>query len=171
MGSRRKLLLPLLGAALVLAVLPLAGPTYAVQTITVDTTTDGAADCAPGHAAGTCTLRGAIAVANAEAGGGDTIQFAPTLSGTITLTTGELAINKNMTITGPGALTLAVSGNNASRVFNIGTTFTSTVGISGLTITNGRAPSPSSTIPGTGGAIQVLSPSTLTLSNATVTTS
>ena len=155
MGNPRKLLPPLLGAALVLATLPLAGPTLAVQTITVDTTTDGAADCAPGDVAGTCTLRGAIAVANAEAGGGDTIQFAPTLSGTITLSAGELAINKNMTITGPGAVTLAVSGNNASRVFNIGTTFVSTVGISGPTLTNGRALSPGSTTPGTGGAIQV----------------
>src|SRR5206468_5651882 len=94
--------------------------------------------------------------------------FAPTLSGAITLTS-ELALNRGMTITGPGAATLAVSGNNASRVFNIGNTFVSTVSISGLTLTSGRAIPPAGTVPGTGGAIQVGAASVLTLSNATVT--
>ena len=36
---------------------------------------------------------------------------------TITLTTGELVIDKSLTIDGPGASQLTVSGNNASRVF------------------------------------------------------
>src|SRR6516225_5855181 len=54
------------------------------------------------------------------AGSGDTIVFAPTLDGqTITLTSGELAFSKSLDIEGPGASLLAVSGNNASRVFDI----------------------------------------------------
>jgi len=59
-----------------------------------------------------------------------------TNSGTLVLTSGELAINKDLTITGPGATNLAISGNN-SRVFNIGEGYT--VEISGLTIRDGRA--------------------------------
>jgi hypothetical protein len=56
--------------------------------------------------------------------------------GTITLTSGELVVDKNVSIRGPGAANLAVSGNNASGVFHImpGTNVT----ISGLKITNGR---------------------------------
>jgi hypothetical protein len=56
--------------------------------------------------------------------------------GTITLTSGELVVDRNVTIRGPGATTLAVSGNNASRVFHIQPG--KTVTISGLKITNGN---------------------------------
>jgi hypothetical protein len=77
------------------------------------------------------SLRGEIAAANAA----DTIIFQPGLSGTITLTGGELLLNKNLTITGPGASSLTVSGNNASRVFDISNS--ATVTIAGLTIANG----------------------------------
>lgn len=59
-----------------------------------------------------------------------------TNSGTLVLTSGELAINKDLTITGPGADLLAISGNHSSRVFNIGES--NTVAISGLAIRNGR---------------------------------
>src|SRR5437762_3030951 len=46
------------------------------------------------------SLRAEIAAAKSK----DTIVFAPRLDGqTITLTSGELLINKNLTITGPGA--------------------------------------------------------------------
>ncbi len=55
------------------------------------------------------------AIANATAG--DTIDFSVT--GTITLTSGQLMIDKDMIIDGPGSANLTVSGNNASRVFNI----------------------------------------------------
>lgn len=57
---------------------------------------------------------------------------------TITLTGGEIPINKNLTISGPGANLLTLSGNNANRIFNI-TTSGQNVAISGLTISNGRA--------------------------------
>jgi hypothetical protein len=70
---------------------------------------------------------------------GATITFNMTpgnVTSPITLTSGQLLIDKNLTINGPGASSLAVSGNNARRVFNIDS---GTVTISGLTITQGLA--------------------------------
>ncbi|MBV8206332.1 MAG: hypothetical protein JO041_06030 [Acidobacteria bacterium] len=77
------------------------------------------------------TLRYAIA----NAAGGDTITFNLALPATITLAGSALPINTNLTINGPGASQLAISGNNASPVFTVsgGTT----VVISGLTVENG----------------------------------
>jgi hypothetical protein len=66
---------------------------------------------------------------------GGTVDFQSGLTGSITLTTGELAINKDLTIEGPGADVITVSGNHASRVFNIANF---TVAISGLTIADGK---------------------------------
>jgi parallel beta-helix repeat protein len=88
---------------------------------------------------GAGSLRQAILDANAAAGA-DTIQFQSTLAGTITLTSGQLAITDSVTITGLGASTLTVSGNNSSRIFylyNGATTIEAT--ISGLTLTQGNA--------------------------------
>jgi hypothetical protein len=81
--------------------------------------------------AGAGSLRQAII--DTPAGG--TVDFQPGLSGIITLTTGELAIGKDLTIAGPGADVITVSGNHASRVFDIGATVT--VDISRLTIADG----------------------------------
>src|ERR1700746_1323834 len=58
------------------------------------------------------SLRDALAAAN----DGDTID-ATGISGTILLTSGELQINHNVTINGPGAGNLAVNGNGTFRVF------------------------------------------------------
>src|SRR5262249_11227443 len=83
------------------------------------------------------SLRAAIADANATPGAG-LIRFAPAArGGTITLTSGELSITDNLTIDGPGAGRLAVSGNDASRVFRIDTGVA--VSIDGLTVTRGHA--------------------------------
>ena len=68
---------------------------------------------------------------------GAAIEFAPGVSGLITLSSGELTVNKDCTILGPGANVVSVSGNNASRVLHI--TPGRTVTISGLTIQNGNA--------------------------------
>jgi predicted outer membrane repeat protein len=82
---------------------------------------------------GTGSLRAEIAAARS----GDTIVFAASLNGqTITLNSGELLINKNVTIDGPGAGNLTISGNNASRVFEVAKTLRN-VTLSGLTISDG----------------------------------
>jgi hypothetical protein len=78
------------------------------------------------------SLRQALVVAN----DGDTID-ATGISGVITLTTGELLVNKSVIINGPGADSLAVDGNAASVVFQV--TATGAVTISDLTIRNGQA--------------------------------
>jgi len=62
------------------------------------------------------------------------IAFAPGLHGTITLES-ELPINHSVTIDGPGANVLSVSGNDSGRVFEVEA---GQVAISGLTITDGR---------------------------------
>jgi HYR domain len=76
---------------------------------------------------------GSLRQAIIDAGSGDTIDFSVT--GTITLTTGELPINKDLSIAGPGISNLIVSGNHASRVFEINSG--KAVMISGLTISDG----------------------------------
>lgn len=79
--------------------------------------------------AGAGSLRQAIA----SAAPGDTINFAVT--GTIALTSGQLLIDKNLTIQGPGADSLTISGNHASRVFQNGAGMTA---LDGLTIADGK---------------------------------
>src|SRR5262245_57107027 len=81
---------------------------------------------------GVGSLRRAISDAN----NGDTIGFAPSLSGqTITLTGGDLVINSSLTSEGPGPNQLAISGNGKRRVFSILRGLTVT--IAGLTIMDG----------------------------------
>jgi hypothetical protein len=90
---------------------------------------------------GTGSLRAAIAAANASPGA-DTITFAPRLEGTLTLTSGGLLVTDSLTIDGPGVGHLTVSGNNASRVFELNPGASTThlsVTINGLTISNGSA--------------------------------
>jgi len=93
-------------------------------TITVTNTADNGAG----------TLRAALASAT----NGDTINFS--ITGAITLTSGELLVNKSVTILGPGPASLAVNGNfpnTTNRVFYI--TNAVTAAIFNLTITNGHA--------------------------------
>jgi len=87
-------------------------------TITVTNTDDGGAG----------SLRQAIAGAH----NGDTIRFEVT--GTITLSTGELLVDKSVNISGPGSDNLTVAGG-FGRVFHVSNGVTAT--IAGLTITNG----------------------------------
>ncbi len=86
------------------------------------------ADSGPG------SLRAAITAANAHAGP-DVIDFAHGLHGTIGLTSGQLSITDDLSIAGPSANNLTVSGSSASRVFDIGAG--ATVTIADLTIANG----------------------------------
>src|SRR5262249_19599296 len=93
------------------------------------------------------SLRQVIGAANA----GATITFSSGLTGTITLSS-ELAINKNLTINGPGQSAITISGNGTTRVLNVGAG--STVTIRDLTIAEGY-------VLGDGGGI--LNAGTLTL--------
>ncbi len=97
----------------------------AAAPITVQNTNDSGAG----------SLREALANANP----GDTIDLTG-LSGTITLTSGELVIEDAVTISGPGPSVLAIDGNHASRVFQMNSDLSGgTVTISGITITGGDA--------------------------------
>ncbi len=100
------------------------------------------------------SLRQALAIAN----DGDTID-ATGISGAISLISGELRVNKSVTINGAGADVLAVDGNAAGRVFFI--TLGETVTISGFTIRNGHAGNP-------GGGIDNEDGSTVTITNFTI---
>jgi CSLREA domain-containing protein len=116
-----------------------------------------------------CTLREAIISANTDttsgaavgecvAGSGtDTINFSTAITGTITLTGTELTISSDVSINGPGAHKLVVSGNNASRVFQI---TSGTVTINGLTISHGT-----NSINGGGG---IFNDGMLTVNNCTI---
>ena len=73
----------------------------ATQTLAATVTVTNRNDIGPG------SLRQALHDAN----DGDTINFAVT--GTIILTSGGLPINKNITISGPGAAQLSINGNQA----------------------------------------------------------
>jgi CSLREA domain-containing protein len=122
-----------------------------------------------------CTLREAIIAANANADA-NTITFASNVTGVITLRLGELAISHDLTILGPGAMALAISGNTNNRVFNVSA---GSVLISGLAITNGRvvgaAGVTGSTPGGAGGAGGsalgggIYSQTSLTVSNCWIT--
>jgi hypothetical protein len=78
---------------------------------------------------------------------------------TISLTSGELIVNKNVTITGPGQASLTIDGNLNSGVFVVDAN--TVVEISGLTVANGKS--------NIGGGI--LNLGRLTLSNLIVTKS
>lgn len=102
--------------------------------------------------------QGSLRQALVDAQNGDTID-ATAISGIVTLITGELLVDKSVTINGAGADVLAVDGNAMSRVFQIDSS--KTVTISGLTIRNGKA--------GMGGGILVGDGVTLTVTNSTLT--
>lgn len=96
------------------------------STLTVDTLIDeDDGSCIDGD----CSLRDAVATA----ANGDTITFS--VNGTLTLTLGEIVINKDLTISGPGISRLTVDANQASRHFNISSS--KVVMLSGMTLTNG----------------------------------
>ncbi|MBW4469871.1 MAG: putative Ig domain-containing protein [Stenomitos rutilans HA7619-LM2] len=87
---------------------------------------------------GTGSLRDAIARAQS----GDTIQFSSRLANqTIRLTSGQLSIpnNKDLIIDGASATGLTISGNNASRIFYVNSTYVSqtSLTVKNLTLTNG----------------------------------
>lgn len=90
--------------------------------------------------AGTTSLRQAIAQANLSAD--NLVQFDSSLSGsTITLKQGALYISESMSIEGPGADKLAISGNDVFGILYAGTQAVSPLSLtlSGLTLTHGKS--------------------------------
>jgi hypothetical protein len=108
------------------------------------------ADSGPG------SLRATIAAATS----GDTIDFASSINN-ITLTSAELDIPINLTIEGPGAGALTISGGYANRVFEISNN--ATVTIEELTVADGAV------VSANGGGILIDSGATLALKQAIVT--
>src|SRR5690606_34934154 len=90
---------------------PTASPTPLPGSLMVQTPGDG--PVAPCSGLICATLRDAIATAN-DTPGPNNIAFAPGAAGDIILTEGELVIDGDLTISGPGAAALHVSGNQAS---------------------------------------------------------
>lgn len=114
-------------------------------TLTVNSNGDSGSGCPA-----SCSLRGAIN----SAASGDTIVFASSVTGVITFGS-TITINKNLTINGPGASILAISGGGTTSLFTISS---ATVTITGLTLRNAVASASNSH----GGAI--FNGGTLTLS-------
>jgi hypothetical protein len=121
-------------AAVLIAVATWLGAIAQAATLTVTNTEDSG----PG------SLRAALAAAN----DGDTID-ATGISGTIILTNGQLLVSNSVTIAGPGANQLTISGNDAQRVLfiNPGAPGAASppsepfpiVSISGVTLAHGNA--------------------------------
>lgn len=111
-----------LPGGLLLATGLLLAPTVMAATYQVSTNTDSGAG----------SLRDAIAQANASVGVADTITFAANVTGTITLTSGNLQVTDPLAIQGPGAAVLTVSGAgiavNAVSMGGSATTMTSSRG-------------------------------------------
>jgi hypothetical protein len=123
---------------------------------------------------GAGSLRGTVAAA----GAGDTIVFNiptsdpgySTSTGVfaIILTSGEIVVDKDLTIAGPSAANITISGNHASRIFNI---TAGIVAISDVWLIDGKAQGADGILPreagmpGIGGA--VLNQGTLTISRCT----
>ena len=128
--------------------------TAPAATITVNSAADAGGTC-PGT---NCTLR----QATKRRRGSDTIAFSPPSKSAVSLTSGELLVNKNLTIIGPGADLLSVqrdaSASTNFLIFEVAAS--SNVTISGLTIANGSAADAYS-----GG---ILNDGTLTLTNCTI---
>src|SRR6185295_5557809 len=82
---------------------------------------------------------GSLRQAVADACTTDTITFNIAGAGphTIGLTTGQLTLDKNLTIAGPTATSVRISGTNASRIFTVNSG--KTVSVSNLTLMNGSA--------------------------------
>ncbi|MBX3267890.1 MAG: CSLREA domain-containing protein [Acidobacteria bacterium] len=125
------------------------------------------ADTNDGTCDADCSLREAIAAANA-ASGDDIIEFSSLFDSqqTITLSGTELVLEANgsITISGPGAGLLTISGNNASRILVTGPNVVAT--IDGITFTAGNGVGALNN--GRGGAIYNAG-GTLTITNSVIT--
>lgn len=126
-----------LASSVLMLTLALSAPAYCQTGATV---VDSLADVDDGNfSSGNLTLREAVGLANTT--DADVITFDPGLAGsTITLTGGELQISSSMTIQGPGASALTISGGGTTRVFAEVGNGQRIINISDLTLADGFAP-------------------------------
>jgi hypothetical protein len=110
---------------------------------------------------GAGTLRQALVQANGDPRNSYVIRLPNTLGGTITLAS-ALSVTGNITIVGPGAGNLTISGNDASRILTVSAG--ANLIVSGLTLTKGKAAGVNS-----GGAIS--NAGSLTLSKVNISAS
>lgn len=148
----KRIIIPFLIVIALLAFQPIGAASAATITVNaLDDTDDGSCDMA--H----CSLREAINYATA----GDTIYFSVT--GTISLNSTELNIDKDLNIQGPGASFLTVSANPApNRNFRVLSISTGDISIYGITMTNGDAKNSS------GGGIYIHNTATLTVTDVNI---
>ena len=108
--SRKRAARTLTGAgAAVGATLAMAGSADAANFEVTNTNDSGAG-----------SLRQAVAdIAVSPPGEADTITFAPNVTGTIALTSGQLDLSQAVSIEGPGRDVLKISGGGTQRIFNI----------------------------------------------------
>src|SRR4028118_89302 len=112
---------------------------------------------------------GSLRAAIASAASGDTIKFASSIGNkTIVLTSGQLFINKNLTIEADRDRKVTISGNNSSRVMLTGES--TNVTLKNLIIANGRVSgtSESNQAASAGGGIQTGGTGSLTVDNCQV---
>lgn len=102
-------------------------PTCGTRVTIVNTLTDHDDGCCD---AADCTLREAVTYSVAS----ETITFSVT--GTITLRSGQIDIAHALTVTGPGVANLTIDADHWSRVFEV-TATSAVVRMSGITFTNG----------------------------------
>jgi CSLREA domain-containing protein len=120
-----------------------AGLAAAPAAQAVDFTVNTGGDAGDGVCDASCTLRDAVddSSANNNAPTQDRVLFSAGITGTITLNGTQLpSIDEPLSIEGPGAGTLTVSGNNLSRILLVDPQLGDDVAISGLTLTGGSAP-------------------------------
>jgi CSLREA domain-containing protein len=126
MKTKQKTIHLFIAFAMLTMMFGLASPARAADTWTVNSLNDpGDGTCD----ASECTLREAVAAA----GVGDTIHISA--NGTIPLAS-QIDITIPLSIVGPGAANLTLSGSNAVRVLNVNSP-SAPINISGLTIANG----------------------------------
>ncbi len=133
-STTEKLSLDATGAPRVLGALDIGAVESRLDLVV--TTLSDSVDMADGQ----LSLREAVILANSTSGA--KITFAAGLSGTINLTIGQLALTSDVTINGDTngdrKADITISGNNASRIFNISGAFTD-VDLASLTLTGGNA--------------------------------
>ena len=129
---------------LILLVVLLGSPARGA-TRTVDNTSDnGGSACTA--TPNDCSFRGAVA----GAVNGDVINFDPSLNGSTITLLSLVSTNRSLTITGPGANLLTISGGGTTSIFEA---ITASLNMSGLTLANGNGVGGSNG--GQGGAVEV----------------